>query len=154
MRRLLWLCLLPFLAACSEPVETPEQRIRALIDRGEEAAEARDLDFFAELISRDYSDADGRTRRELLRMMTGYFIRNQSIHLLLRIEEVQLLEGEQARAVLYAGMAGSPVDGFQQLSTLRASVYRMEFTFKLDDDIRLLHARWRRVNPKEVLPQL
>ena len=156
MRKLLWLSLLllPFLLACSEPRETPEQRIRVLIAQGEEAAEARDLDFFAALISPGYSDADGRTRREILRMMTGYFMRNRSIHLLLRIEEVTLLEGARARTVLHVGMAGSPVDGFQQLLALRASIYRMELTFKMDDDIRLLHAQWRRINPEEVLQKL
>ena len=104
----LWL-LLPLLAACSQAPESPEQHIRELIGQGEAAAEARDRDFFAEVISPDYSDADGRTRRDLLRMVTGYFLRNRAIHLLVRIEEIQLLEGERAQAVLYAGMAGSQI---------------------------------------------
>ena len=149
----LWL-LLPLLAACSQAPESPEQHIRELIGQGEAAAEARDRDFFAEVISPDYSDADGRTRRDLLRMVTGYFLRNRAIHLLVRIEEIQLFEGERAQAVLYAGMAGSPVEGFEQLLALRAAVYRMELTFKLDADIRLLHADWRRVDPEEVFPDL
>jgi hypothetical protein len=84
--------------------------------------------------------------------VTGYFLRNRAIHLLVRIEEIQLLEGERAQAVLYAGMAGSPMDGFEQLLALRAAVYRMELTFKLDAEIRLLHADWHRVDPEEVLP--
>jgi hypothetical protein len=49
-------------------------------------------------------------------------------------------------------MAGSPMDGFEQLLALRAAVYRMELTFKLDAEIRLLHADWHRVDPEEVLP--
>jgi len=107
-----------------------------------------------EVIAPDYSDAHGRTRRDLQRMVIGHFLRNRSIHLLLRVEEVQPLEGNQARAVLLAGIAGSPVDGFQQLLALRASLYRMELTFQLGDDIQLVHADWRRVNPEEVLPKL
>ncbi len=155
MRRLTWLwLLLPLLVACSQPPETPEQRIRELIGQGEEAAEARDRGFFAEVVSPDYSDADGRTRRDLLRMLTGYFLRNRAIHLLLRIEAIQPLEGEKARAVLYAGIVGSPVDGFEQLLALRAAVYRMELTFELDAEMRLLHADWRRADPAEVFPDL
>ena len=155
MPRLAWLwLLLPLLAACSRAPESPEQRIRELIGQGEAAAEARDRVFFAEVISPDYSDREGRTRRDLRRMVTGYFLRNRAIHLLLRIDEIQLLEGEKARAVLYTGMAGSPVDGFEQLLALRAAVYRMELTFRLGGDIRLIHAEWRRVNPEEVLPSL
>jgi len=155
LRQLLGLCLLPLLAACSsEPAETPEQRIRAFIEQGEAAAEARDLDFFAGMISHDYSDDHMRSRRDMVRIATGYFLRNKSIHLLLRVEEVQLLADDQAKAVLHAGIAGSPVDGFQQLFATRASVYRMELTFRMADEIKLLHAQWRRVDAKEVLPEL
>ncbi len=153
MQQLSWLWLpLLLLVACSRVPESPEQSIRELIGQGETAAEERDRDFFAEVVSPDYSDVDGRNRRDLLRMVTGYFLRNRSIHLLLQIEEIQLLEGEKAQAVLYVGMAGSPAAGFEQLFALRAAVYRMELTFQLDAEIRLLQASWRRADPEEVLP--
>lgn len=147
----LWL-LLPLLLACSRTPESPEQRIRELIVAGGAAAEARESGFFAEVISTDYSDRDGRSRRDLLRMVTGWLLRNRSIHLLLRIEEIRLLEGEKARAVLDAGMLGSPVEGLEQLLALHGAVYRMELTFRLGDDIRLIHAQWRRIDPEELLP--
>ena len=148
------LLLLPLLAACSGPPESPEQRIRELIRQGEEAAEARKRDFFDEAVSAAYKDAAGRTRRDILRMLTGHFLRNRSIHLLVRIDDVQLQDQERAQAVIYAGMAASPVEGFQQLLALRASVYRIELSLVLDDPIQVVGAVWRQVQPEEIVPGL
>ncbi len=144
--------LLLSLAACSDPESSPDQRIRELIAQGEVAAEARSRGFFDETVSSDYQDGAGRGRRELLRLLTGYFLRNQSIHLLVRTHKVDVEDPEHATAVVYAGMAGSPVEGFEQLMTLRAAVYRMELRFSLDDEPRLVAAQWRRLQPGELIP--
>jgi hypothetical protein len=146
--------LLPLLVACSNPPGSPEQRIKELIHQGELAAEARKRDFFEEVISSEYTDAAGRSRRDILRMLTGHFLRNRSIHLLVRIDDIQVQDDEGARAVLYAGMAGSPVNGFEQLFALRASVYRIELRFVLGDEIQVVGADWRRVSPDEAIPKL
>lgn len=146
------LLVLPLVVACSDPPESPEQRIIELVRQGEQAAEERKRDFFEEVISGQYSDAAGRSRRDILRMLTGHFLRNRSVYLLVRIDDVQVQDDERAQAVLYAGMAGSPVEGFEQLLALRASVYRIELRFVLGNDIKVVGADWLRVSPEDAIP--
>lgn len=144
--------LLTLLSACSGGESTPEQRIRELIGEAEAAAESRSRGLFDEIVSDAYQDQAGRGRRELLRLIQGYFLANQSIHLLVRIQQVTVEGPETASAVVYAGMAGSPVAGFEQLLAMRAAVYRLDLGFTLDADPKLVSAQWRRLEPGELIP--
>jgi hypothetical protein len=146
--------LLMLLMGCGGPEEPLESRIRSLIETGREAAQDRNMEFFREVIDPEYSDSRGYGRAELLRMLTGYFYRNRSIYLVTRTEEIIPVEHNRARAVVYVGMAGSPVEGFEQLLTLRADLYRLELEFRLDEGLHLVHAQWRRANPEEVFSGL
>lgn len=142
--------LVLLIAACSGPDESPESRIRTLIEEGVEAGEDRSLDFFREHIDQDYSDDHGNGKKEILRLLVGYYYRNRSIHLVSHIDEISIMDDGQARAVVIVGMAGSPVEGFEQLLALRADIYRLELNFKMDEDIRLIQAAWRRIEPESV----
>jgi len=136
-----------WLGACGTE-SPPESRIIALIKEGELAAEDRNLGFFRDVMARDYTDAKGLSRDEFLRMLAGYFYRNRSIHLISRTEDVVVEGPETARAVIIVGMAGSPVEGFDQLLTLRADLYRLELEFNIAEDIQLRYARWERIAPE------
>jgi hypothetical protein len=152
--RMIWIVMLSvLLAACGGGDEPLEVRVQSLIDKGREAAEARDIAFFREMIDPAYSDDQGNDRADLLRLLTGYFYRNRSIYLVTRTEEVSLEDNDRVRAVVYVGMAGSPVQGFEQLLTLRADLYRLDLVFRLDKDLRLVHAQWQRVNPEELFTE-
>jgi len=141
------------LAGCSQPDTSPEQRVYELILQAEQEVEARRRGLFEDRVAAEYSDAGGRGRRELLRLLSGYYLRHQTIHLLTRIDSVES-DGERIRALVYAGMAGSPVQGFEQLLSLRAGLYRFDLEFSHGDEPMLIGARWRRAGPEEVLPDL
>src|SRR5688572_25861511 len=77
----------------------PDADIRALLAAAEGAAEARDAGSFADKSAEDpgiarlgggYRDSAGRDRTELLRMLRGYFIANQRIEVVARVDEVAL----------------------------------------------------------------
>src|SRR4029450_11005474 len=82
-----WVAL-ALLTACSDPA-SPEQQVRAVIDSMETAAESRDVGDLMEHISANYRDARGQDRAEASRYARGYFIANQSVHLLTRIESLE-----------------------------------------------------------------
>ena len=149
LQRLFLLVILVLTAACGGPEDSPEERIRAFIEEGEAAAEVRSLDFFKDSLAENYSDDHGLTRKEMLRMLAGYFFRNQSIHLVTRVGEIRLLTDTHAEAVVYVGMAGSPEVGFDQLTQLRADLYRVELDLVLGDAIQVTGASWRRSTPAE-----
>jgi hypothetical protein len=92
-------------AACgSRP--TPEDEIRALIASAETAAEARDAGALRELVADDYRDAEGRSADDIRRYLHGYLIAHQSIHLMTRIDAIEIEGPEVARAQVTVGMLG------------------------------------------------
>src|SRR5262245_2670920 len=88
----------------------PEAEIRALLAAAEEAAEARDVGFFGDVLGDGYRDARGNDRDEALRMLRGYFIANQRIEIVSRVDEIVIEGGDAARAVVHAGMVGRRTD--------------------------------------------
>jgi hypothetical protein len=93
------------LAGCSDDA-SPEQKVRAVIEQMEVAAEQRDVGAFMEHISENYRDREGQGRSEAARYARGYFIANQSIHLLTRIETLEFPSADEARLKVKVGMAG------------------------------------------------
>ena len=71
--------VLGLLAACSGAPEDPEARLRQWLADAEIAVEARSLKQTAGLISQDYRDESGRTRRDLVRLLLGHFHRHRQI---------------------------------------------------------------------------
>ena len=154
-RCLLFLLLLAsFLCGCArETPVTPEQQIRALLDRAEATVEARDLSAAMDLISSDYRDAFGRNRSEMRRMLAGYFLRHQSIHLLKQVEQITLTDETMARAVLFVGMLGAQAGEVESISQWRGDLVRLEVDLRLEADAqwRLYQASWRRASRGELL---
>jgi hypothetical protein len=103
----------------------PEVEIQALLTAAEEAAEARDVGFFADLIGAGYRDSRGRDRAELLRTLRGLFIANQRIEIVSRIDEIALEGSDAARAVVHAGLLGQR-SGAELLAGVDADLYRFE----------------------------
>jgi len=145
--------LLSLLTACGGDESSPEEQIRRYIAEGETAAEGRELKRLRELIAETYTDQAKRTRRDLVRLLGGYFIRHKSIHLFTRIASLQIKAEKQAGVVLYVAMAGSPISEAEQLLLLRADLHRFELELGKgeDDQWRLLSARWRRAIPDDFI---
>jgi len=141
--RVCFAVLLMLLAACGrEP--SAEERIREVIAAAETAAEARDLSDVMALVSDRYSDLRGQDKAAIRDLMRGYFLINQSIHLLLRIEDLEFPANNMARARVTVGMLGRQDAGGNDWS-LAADVY--EFEIRLlneDDEWRLISAEWVR----------
>lgn len=96
---------LALLAACSDS-GSPEQQVRAVIEQMEQAAENRDIGELASHLSEEYRDANGMGADEAARYARGYFIANQSVHLLTRVEDLTFPTDGEARAQVLVGMLG------------------------------------------------
>jgi hypothetical protein len=96
---------LAVLAACGDK-DSPEQRVRSVIEQMEQAAESRSVGDLKAHLSEDYRDANGMGAEEAARYARGYFIANQSIHLLTRIEQLTFPTEGEARAQVLVGMLG------------------------------------------------
>ncbi|HEY9182773.1 MAG TPA: hypothetical protein VIQ99_06210, partial [Gammaproteobacteria bacterium] len=120
-----------------------EAEIRALLAGAAEAAEARDVGFFADVIGDAYRDARGNDREQLLLAIRGYFIANQRIDVASRIDEVVLEGTDAARAVVHAGLLGR--SGAALSDGVDAGLYRFDLELVNDDgEWQIIGAKWAR----------
>lgn len=129
------------LSACSDD-GSPEQQVRAVIESMEVAAEARDVGDLLEHISANYRDGQGQDRTEASRYARGYFIANQSVHLLTRIESLEFPAPDEARVKLQVGMAGR--GGAPGQTGLSADLYDFDLALVREDgEWKVSYADWR-----------
>jgi hypothetical protein len=125
---IVWLAMMAASAAsCRSGDESPQAKIRATIARAEAFAEAKDLGGLKDLISDAYRDDAGQDKRAILGLLFVQFRRNESIHLLTRIDHVDV-QPTQATATVFNAMAGRPIVGAEDLPALRADLYRFDLT--------------------------
>ena len=132
---------LALLAACADE-GSPEQEVRAVIQSMELAAEARDVGELMEHISANYRDAQGQDRTEASRYVRGYFIANQSVHLLTRIQSLEFPAPDEARVKLQVGMAGR--EGEQGAGGVTADLHDFDIALVREDGAwKVGYAHWR-----------
>lgn len=137
--------------ACSDGPLTAEEQLRGLLDEAEKQLEARDLSSVMAHVDPAYSDSAGRDFRALKALLFGYLLRHKTIHILSRIDQIELMSEAEAQIVVFAGLAGSPQEAETVLSGWRADLLRLQLLFVKDRQGEwLLHsAQWRRAAPED-----
>lgn len=139
-----WIALLCLsMTACRSGDESPDATIRAMIDRAEVFAETKDLGGLKDLLSDAYRDRAGQDKRAILGLLFVQFRRHESIHLLTRIERIEL-QPTQAVVTVFVAMAGRPILSASALPELRADLYRFDLTLALENTVwRVTNSGWR-----------
>ena len=137
---LVWVSVL--IQSCSDNPASPEAQIHAYIQSGAEAAESRNTDALAGLMHENYTDHKGYDKKQLIGLLRAYFFRHKNIHLLTRIDEIELLTENEATVRLHVAMAGSVIADVDALSALRARIYRFELQLIKQDEWMLTQAVW------------
>jgi len=94
-----------------------------------------------ELIADDYHDGAGRGADEVGRYLHGYLIAHQSIHLITRIDAIELEGAEVAKAQVTVGMLGRESDSSWELA---ADIQRFDLRLAREDgEWRVTRAGWQ-----------
>jgi hypothetical protein len=125
---LLMSCAL-WLAACGG-TPTPEQQVREVIAKGKRAAEERDFGALMRLVSRQYSDDEGRDVETLEKYVRGYLLIHPSIHLLTRIDSIDFPYSDMARVHV---TVGSLATGAGESLDLAADVQGLDIELVRED---------------------
>lgn len=120
-----WVAIGLALAACSRQ-SSPEAEIRELIERAATAAEERNARDLRALIADDYADERGLDRKAVENLLRLHVLRQQSIHLFVRVRGIEFPEPERALVSVAAAMAGRPVARADELVGLTADLYRFD----------------------------
>ncbi len=139
--------------ACAPAVESPEDQVRILLARAERLAEEQDVGALKDLVAEDYVDDRGNDRQAVVGLLTFYFLRNETIHLLPRVRSVQVPEPSRAKATLLVAMAGRPIEGLEGLARIRADLYRFDFLLVggSDGEWKVVRAEWGRADLDDFL---
>jgi hypothetical protein len=140
-----WLALVALSApACRSGDDSPEARVRATIGRAETLAQDKNLGRLKDLVSDAYQDDAGQDKRAILGLLFVQFRRHESIHLLTRIDRIDIHPPARATATVFAAMAGRPIPTVSDLPALRADLYRFDLTFGDERGAwRVTRATWR-----------
>lgn len=138
-----WVMAVLALVACSRQ-SSPETEIRELIARAATAAEAREVRDLRAMIADDYADERGLDRKAVENLLRLHVLRQQSIHLFVRVRDVRFPEPERALASVAVAMAGRPVARADELAGLTADLYRFELELVRDgrDGWKVRRAAW------------
>lgn len=114
----------------------------------EVAAEARDVGELMEHLSEDFRDVNGMGAAEAARSVRGYFIANQAIHLVTRVERIEFPTDGEARARVLVGMVGrdaaAAADAID-LTSLAADLYEFKIALRHEDgEWQVTFAEWLR----------
>jgi hypothetical protein len=155
---LLLLSFILFTAGCGKiGHHTPEEQIQAFLERAEFRVESRDVAATTAMISYDYADLWGRDREQMRRILTGYYLRNRSIHILKKIDRITLADERSAQVVLYAALAASSQEHQQapSLTDWHGDVIQIEADLVLESDgqWRVLRMNWRQIQKEDLLPK-
>lgn len=127
------------LVACGEPASEPEAELRAWVATGIESAENKQRRDLMSMVSSAYADARGKEKSDIENMLRVYFLRQHSIALLPKINEITIYDDTAASVDLTVGLAGTN-DGVLGFS---ADAYRFELELEKDgDEWVLISARW------------
>lgn len=126
-------------AGCGGPAEGPEAELRAWVDGMHEAAEAKDRRAIMRRVSPAYSDARGNGRDDVEDLLRIYFLRQDRVEFIPKIDSISVIDGTAAELELTVAMAGTNSAAFG----ISADAYRFELELEADDgDWRLIAARW------------
>lgn len=130
-------------AGCGRP-DTPEAQVRAVIEQMERSVEARDVGDLMAHVSSQYRDESGQGADEASRYARGYFIANQSIHLLTRVESIEFPSAQEARAVVTVAIVGREAEAGGAWN-LAADLYEFDAAFVNEEGgWKVAYAAWRR----------
>ena len=127
------------LVACGDPPGSAEERVRAWVDRGHDAAEAKDRDELVDMISSTYADARGNSRDDIENLFRFYFLRTNKVALLVSVDEIDVIDDTAAEVMLTVGM-GATTD-----SALGFNADAYHFALELENDgdgWLLVSGRW------------
>lgn len=140
------------LSGCGGEVLSPEDRIREMLSAGEEAVEGRSVSDVSRFLSEQYHDDTGRQRGQLQKLLAGYFLTHQSIHLLVQINRIEFTDESTAETTLFVALAGRPVNSVTQLISIRADLFRFDLNLREEQgEWQVLSGRWRRAKSQDFM---
>ncbi len=140
-----------FLNACSNESISPEDEIKQYIATGKLAAENRNHNDLANLISDQYKDQRNWDKKKIQNIARAYFFTHKNIHLFTKIDSIDFQDKNHAFVVIHVAMAGTAISDLNAISQLRARIYQFDLQLVKNKKWLLQQAKWKRAQLKDML---
>ena len=128
-----------FLAACGGPATGPEEALRQWVADAEAAAEDLDRRGIVAMVSENYADGRGNNRDDLNKLLRLYFLRQKSVVLVMKIDELTVIDETAAQLLVTAAGVGTTTRALG----VNADTYQFSLELeKNDNEWMLIGARW------------
>lgn len=133
--------------------DSPETRIRALLERVEQAAERKELRTLADLVSPDYSDERGQTRADVVELVRFALAGQEAVHLFSLAPRLRLVAHGRAEASVVCALTARPVQSLEELQRMSAEVWRFDLELAEDGrgEWKVVRAAWRPAGVRDLL---
>lgn len=139
MRLVPFCAICALLAACGGPSVGPEEELRNWVAAASAAAGDLDRRALIAMVSEDYEDARGNDRDAINNILRAYFLRQKSVALVFRIDELTVSGGTAAEILLTVAGVGTTTRALG----VNADAYRFSLELARDDgEWMLIGARW------------
>jgi hypothetical protein len=137
---------------CRSRRTSPEDQVRETIAAVARAIEDKDLKAVRARVAEGYRDAEEHDRPEMMATLQLLFRRHERIYLLTRMTSVGVAATGEARAVVVAAMASTPLKVAEDLARVRADAYRFDLTLVRGkgDDWQVAAAAWQAARPEDL----
>ena len=138
--RLITVCMMcAAQTACGGPPEGPEDSLRQWVAEAEAAAEDLDRRGLVAMVSDSYADSRGNDRDAIDKTLRFYFLRQKSVELVMKIDELTIIDETAAEVLVTAAGVGITT----QALGVNADAYQFSLELEKDDDEwMLIGARW------------
>jgi hypothetical protein len=127
------------LAACGGPTIGPEEALRQWIADAEASAEKLDRRGLLTMISDNYADARGNDRADIDKLLRFYFLRQKSVALVTKIDELTVIDESAAEVLVTAAGVGTTTRALG----INADAYQFSLELEREgDDWMLIGAEW------------
>ncbi|MBS3819641.1 hypothetical protein KGY73_09095 [bacterium] len=150
---LFFLLVIIFLFPSCKP-HTPEERVKEFLKNMVHHAEKKNLTPIMDRLSEDYSDFQGRNKRETQNWIEGYFDRYKGIVINLlstRFEEINPTQASLETEVAFSSGVGKVLRKLLRYST---DIYRIHLNLvKREEKWMVCYAEWKYVPLDEIFPK-
>ncbi|MDJ0956402.1 MAG: hypothetical protein QNI91_06085 [Arenicellales bacterium] len=130
------------LIACSGDETSPEQQINQLNGNAKLAAEAKDVNTLKDMVADDFKSGQ-YDKNSIIRLVALYLLGHKNVHLFPITRSLQIVDQDNANAVILVAMAGQPIDHADQLLDLHAEMLRFNVSYvRAEEEWKVVGVEW------------
>ena len=139
------------LIACSGDETSPEQQIEQLNSDAKQAAEAKDVGVLKDMVAEGFKSGQ-YDKNTIMRLVTLYLLGHKNLHLFPLTRSLQIIDQNNATAVILVAIANQPIERADQLMDLRADMLRFNVSYVLvEEEWKVIGVEWKRAKADDFL---